>query len=69
MPRNATGSRAGQILGMSVMDGEIGVMRKGGFFALTNFTFDVICAVHSPEGAHVALNGYIYRLSSDSVTR
>ena len=58
MPRSRDTSSSGLI----VVDGEIGVMKKGGFFAHTNFVFEVTCAVSSPEGASVPMNGHLYRI-------
>ena len=52
MPRSRDTSSSGLI----VVDGEIGVMKKGGFFAHTNFVFEVTCAVSSPEGVSVPMN-------------
>ncbi len=48
--------------GLIVVDGEIGVMKKGSFFAHTNFVFEVTCVVYSPDGVSIPMNGHLYRI-------
>jgi len=55
-------SRATSSSGLIVVDGEIGVMKKGGFFAHTNFVFEVTCVVSSPDGVDMPMNGHLYRI-------
>ena len=58
MPR----SRATSSSDLIVVDGEIGVMKKGGFFAHTNFVFEDTCVVTSPDGMRVPMNGHLYKI-------
>ena len=45
-------------------DGQIGEMRKNGFFPHTNFVFEVICAVSSPPAAYTTMDGYLYKVTT-----